>query len=213
MSAFEVVTAILTYTSTLSLECQPVIAQCLSMAEFPANKSLGALSACAATAATHATLSSVEYHILSFSCRHPLVESLARWLSIRLETLGALSAFAAAALAVEQGGAASVVGLSLSYALQITQLTNMTVGLGERSTADQICELRHALGVIGLSLSHTLQITQPANMTVCCPESSTAATILLHWQLHPKGSREEAHLFSDAGLFVRPPTNKPGHFS
>lgn len=50
-----------------------------------------------------------------------------RWLSIRLETLGALSAFAAAALAVEQGGAASVVGLSLSYALQITQLTNMTV--------------------------------------------------------------------------------------
>ena len=51
----------------------------------------------------------------------------ARWLSIRLETLGALSAFSAAALAVEQGGAASVVGLSLSYALQITQLTNMTV--------------------------------------------------------------------------------------
>ena len=53
--------------------------------------------------------------------------SLLRWLSIRLETLGGLSAFAAATLAVEQGGAASVVGLSLSYALQITQLTNMTV--------------------------------------------------------------------------------------
>ncbi len=50
-----------------------------------------------------------------------------RWLSIRLETLGGLSAFAASALAVEQGGAASTVGLSLSYALQITQLTNMVV--------------------------------------------------------------------------------------
>lgn len=46
---------------------------------------------------------------------------------MRLETLGALSAFAASALAVEQGGAASTVGLSLSYALQVTALTNMVV--------------------------------------------------------------------------------------
>jgi hypothetical protein len=60
--------------------------------------------------------------------------SLCRWLSIRLETLGALSAFSAAALAVEQGGAASVVGLSLSYALQITQLTNMTVSAAVAAT-------------------------------------------------------------------------------
>ena len=54
---------------------------------------------------------------------------LCRWLSVRLETLGALSAFSAALLAVEQAGSASSTGLSLSYALQITQLTNMTVRL------------------------------------------------------------------------------------
>ena len=48
---------------------------------------------------------------------------------MRLETLGALSAFSAALLAVEQAGTASSTGLSLSYALQITQLTNMTVRL------------------------------------------------------------------------------------
>lgn len=64
----------------------------------------------------------------------PWSHSPRRWLSIRLETLGALSAFAAAALAVEQGGAASVVGLSLSYALQITQLTNMTVSAAVAAT-------------------------------------------------------------------------------
>ena len=48
---------------------------------------------------------------------------------MRLETLGALSAFSAALLAVEQGGTAAATGLSLSYALQITSLTNMTVRL------------------------------------------------------------------------------------
>ena len=48
---------------------------------------------------------------------------------MRLETLGALSAFSAALLAVEQAGSAASTGLSLSYALQITQLTNMTVRL------------------------------------------------------------------------------------
>ena len=36
-----------------------------------------------------------------------------RWLSVRLETLGALSAFSAALLAVEQAGTASSTGLSL----------------------------------------------------------------------------------------------------
>ncbi|KAK9802963.1 hypothetical protein WJX72_012534 [[Myrmecia] bisecta] len=55
--------------------------------------------------------------------------SMNRWLSVRLESLGALAAFAAAALAVEQRGAASLMGLTLSYALQITQLTSMTVRL------------------------------------------------------------------------------------
>ena len=46
---------------------------------------------------------------------------------MRLETLGALAAFATAVLAVEQQGTASSMGLTLSYALQITQLTSMTV--------------------------------------------------------------------------------------
>ena len=45
---------------------------------------------------------------------------------MRLETLGALAAFAAAALTVEQRGAASTFGLVLSYALTITQLTSIT---------------------------------------------------------------------------------------
>ena len=52
---------------------------------------------------------------------------LLRWLSVRLETLGALAAFAAAVLTVEQRGAASTFGLVLSYALTITQLTSITV--------------------------------------------------------------------------------------
>ena len=46
---------------------------------------------------------------------------------MRLETLGALAAFAAAVLAVEQRGNASIFGLVLSYALQLTMLTSMTV--------------------------------------------------------------------------------------
>lgn len=52
-----------------------------------------------------------------------------RWLSVRLETLGALAAFSAAVLAIESRGAASQMGLTLSYALQITSLTSMTVRL------------------------------------------------------------------------------------
>lgn len=55
---------------------------------------------------------------------------------MRLETLGALAAFAAAVLTVEQRGAASTFGLVLSYALTITQLTSITV-----RARDQI--LRH----------------------------------------------------------------------
>lgn len=50
-----------------------------------------------------------------------------RWLSIRLEGLGACAAFAAAALAVEQRGAAALVGNILSSALQLTPLVAMTV--------------------------------------------------------------------------------------
>ena len=52
---------------------------------------------------------------------------------MRLETLGALAALAAAVLAVEQRGEASIFGLVLSYALQITVLTSITVSLVLRS--------------------------------------------------------------------------------
>ena len=48
---------------------------------------------------------------------------------MRLETLGALAAFSAAVLAIESRGEASQMGLTLSYALQITSLTSMTVRL------------------------------------------------------------------------------------
>ncbi|GMH44339.1 hypothetical protein BSKO_12273 [Bryopsis sp. KO-2023] len=56
-------------------------------------------------------------------------QSMNRWLSIRLESLGAFAALFAGVLAVEQGGASAVVGLTLSYALQITAFTSMTVRL------------------------------------------------------------------------------------
>lgn len=56
-------------------------------------------------------------------------DNCCRWLSVRLETLGALAAFSAAVLAIEARGAASQMGLTLSYALQITSLTSMTVRL------------------------------------------------------------------------------------
>ena len=49
------------------------------------------------------------------------------WLSVRLEVMGSLAAFSAAVLTVEQRGNASTFGLVLSYALQITMLTSMTV--------------------------------------------------------------------------------------
>ena len=52
-----------------------------------------------------------------------------RWLSIRLECLGALAALSAALLAIEQRGKASGMGLTLSYALSITMLTSITVRL------------------------------------------------------------------------------------
>jgi hypothetical protein len=55
------------------------------------------------------------------------IQSMNRWLSVRLETIGATVSFAAAALAIEHRGAASWAGLTLSYALQLTSLTTMTV--------------------------------------------------------------------------------------
>ena len=52
-----------------------------------------------------------------------------RWLSIRLETLGTLAAYATALLAIEQRGNAGQLGLVLSYALQITSATSICVRL------------------------------------------------------------------------------------
>lgn len=46
-----------------------------------------------------------------------------------LESLGALCAFAAAVLAVEQGGSAAATGLLLTYAQQISMLTNVAIRL------------------------------------------------------------------------------------
>jgi ABC-type multidrug transport system fused ATPase/permease subunit len=54
-------------------------------------------------------------------------QSMNRWLALRLETIGAVVAFAAAALAIEQRGDAAWVGLTLSYALQTTSLSTAAV--------------------------------------------------------------------------------------
>lgn len=54
---------------------------------------------------------------------------MSRWLSIRLETLGTLAAYATALLAIEQRGNAGQLGLVLSYALQITGATSICVRL------------------------------------------------------------------------------------
>ena len=54
-------------------------------------------------------------------------QSMNRWLALRLEAVGACVSFAAAAMAIEQRGDAAWVGLTLSYALQMTSLTTMAV--------------------------------------------------------------------------------------
>lgn len=54
-------------------------------------------------------------------------QSMNRWLAVRLDGLGACVALAAAVLAIQQKGHAAWMGLTLSYALQMTQLTGMTV--------------------------------------------------------------------------------------
>lgn len=58
---------------------------------------------------------------------------------MRLEALGALSALAAAVLTVEQRGQASVFGLVLSYALQITTLTSITVSWQSPRKLEERC--------------------------------------------------------------------------
>eukprot|EP00210_Caulerpa_lentillifera_P008090 g7724.t1 len=58
-----------------------------------------------------------------------LNQSTNRWLSIRLEVLGAFAALAAGLLTVEQGRSSSYMGLTLSYALSITMYTSITIRL------------------------------------------------------------------------------------
>ncbi|VEN58526.1 unnamed protein product [Callosobruchus maculatus] len=66
------------------------------------------------------------------SCQYPTIIS-GRWLAVRLETIGNLIIFFAALFAVlEREGEPALVGLSISYALQITQSLNWLV----RMTSD-----------------------------------------------------------------------------
>lgn len=53
--------------------------------------------------------------------------SMSRWLSVRLESLGALAALLAALVTLEARAGAGASGLLLSYAMQITQATSMAV--------------------------------------------------------------------------------------
>ncbi|MEW5304006.1 MAG: hypothetical protein WDW36_006649 [Sanguina aurantia] len=54
-------------------------------------------------------------------------QSMNRWLSVRLESLSAVAALLAAAVAVEQRGPAGSSGLVIVYAMQITQVVSMTI--------------------------------------------------------------------------------------
>ena len=58
-----------------------------------------------------------------------------RWLSVRLETLGALAALLSGVVAVEQRGSAGALGLLLTYALQMTQFVGITLRLGSAAEA------------------------------------------------------------------------------
>jgi ABC-type multidrug transport system fused ATPase/permease subunit len=93
------------------------------------------------------------------------IQSMNRWLSLRLETIGALVSFAAAALAIEHHGAASWAGLTLSYALQLTSLTNMTVCSWSMFLL-AACSRYHAWS-LGLS-SHVSVISHALDSVVQC---------------------------------------------
>lgn len=47
------------------------------------------------------------------------LQSMNRWLSVRLESLGACATLMAAIVAVEQRGGANTAGLVLSFAMQV----------------------------------------------------------------------------------------------
>ena len=101
---------------------------------------------------------------------------------MRLETLGAVAALAAAMLTVEQRGNASTFGLVLSYALSITMLTSMTV----RSPANACTALlmvlcvMHALCVTLLKIKADLpgQVTQRGSLCAALQDHADGATCL-----------------------------------
>lgn len=99
---------------------------------------------------------------------------LFRWLSVRLETLGALAALAAAVLAVEQRGEASVFGLVLSYALQITVLTSITVSLVFRSLCPAWLQRKGWL-TCASATSYPTAIAASAGKVTCRTKWSSAA--------------------------------------
>lgn len=97
-------------------------------------------------------------------------QSLNRWLSLRLEAVGAVVSFAAAALAIEQQGQAAWAGLTLSYALQMTALTTMTV------RAALCCDIFRAaardLLHRGPTVRHSGELrlaVQRCSAALCCP--------------------------------------------
>ncbi|PNW84295.1 hypothetical protein CHLRE_04g228650v5 [Chlamydomonas reinhardtii] len=61
------------------------------------------------------------------SCMALVSQSLNRWLSVRLEVLGAAAALAAGCVAVEQRAGPGAAGLVMSYALQVTAAVSITV--------------------------------------------------------------------------------------
>ncbi|PNH04670.1 Multidrug resistance-associated protein 5 [Tetrabaena socialis] len=63
----------------------------------------------------------------SVSCMSLLNQSMNRWLSVRLEILGAAAALLAGVVAVEQRSGAGAAGLVMSYALQVTAAVSITV--------------------------------------------------------------------------------------
>lgn len=77
----------------------------------------------------HATPLNVNY-LTAFDTVSCISCVLIRWLSVRLESLGAFATLLTAIVAVEQRGSSvdsSTMGLLLSYTMQITLITNMTL--------------------------------------------------------------------------------------
>eukprot|EP00798_Chlamydomonas_sp_ICE-L_P022904 gene22904-30080_t len=76
-------------------------------------------------------LSEQHGRMVDFNCSTNLMSNnLTRWLSVRLESLGATATLMVAVVAVEQRGKASNMGLVLLYAMQVTVLMSITLRVG-----------------------------------------------------------------------------------